>query len=96
MDAAKQRAISACGTCGQSEEAHQHRTGTDSGELDIFAALGGACTHFVVSDAALAYAQHLALAARDPAPAYGKPRRRRPQMCPRCLNRGHRKEDCPI
>ena len=96
MDPAKQAAINACGNCGQPEDAHKHRTGTDNADLDLFAALGGACTHFVVSDAALAYQQHLALAARDPAPRYGGPRGKRRPLCQRCLRRGHRKEDCPL
>ena len=63
MDAAKQQAINACGRpgCGQPEEAHQHRAGTDPGDLALFAALGGPCTQFVASDAAVIYSKYLAI-----------------------------------
>lgn len=96
MDAAKKQAIDACGNCGQPENAHKHKTGTNGGDLDLFAALGGPCTHFVISEAALAYQQHLALASRDPARRYGGPRGKRRPLCPRCGYRGHKKEDCPL
>ena len=96
MDAAKLRAIHECGNCHQPEEAHWHKTGTGTGELALFAALGGACTHFVVSDAALAYQQHLALADRDPQPRYGGPRARRRPLCERCGRRGHQVKDCTL
>jgi hypothetical protein len=62
MDAAKRRAIEACGRCGQPEDAHKHRTGTDPGDLDLFAALGGPCPEFVASDAAVIYQKYLAIA----------------------------------
>jgi hypothetical protein len=61
MDPAKQQAISACGRCGQPEDAHKFRTGTEAEGLAIFAALGGPCAEFVVSDAAVIYAKYLAI-----------------------------------
>jgi hypothetical protein len=91
MDEAKRRAIEACGRCGHDERAHQHATGTDEESILVLAALGGPCPRFVVSDAALAYQKHLALAARPP-----KPGGRRGQICARCGNRGHAKEGCPL
>ena len=99
MDAAKQQqAIEACGHCGQPEEAHQHRTGTDRDDLEVFAALGGPCIQYVASDAAIIYAKHLAITNnRAPAPRKpGEPVGRRPPVCHRCGNRGHLKETCPF
>jgi hypothetical protein len=96
MDASKQNAIQACGRCGQPEDAHKHRTGTDAAELDLFAALGGPCPSFVASDASVIYAKHLAIADNR---APGRRRGRigkRPPLCQRCGHRGHRKENCPI
>ena len=61
MDPAKRRAIEACGTCGQPEDAHQFRTGTDAAELELFAALGGPCPKFVASDAAVITQKYLAI-----------------------------------
>jgi hypothetical protein len=98
MDAAKQNAIQACGRCGQPEDAHKNATGTGQGDLDVFAALGGACTRFVVSDAAVIYTKFLAIA-NNRAPGRRKPGQpigKRPPLCPRCGNRGHTKENCPI
>ena len=97
MDAAKRQAITACGTCGQPEEAHKHAAGTDPGDLDLFAALGGACTQFTASDASLRYQQHLAITGnRVPRRRPGAPIGKRAPLCPRCGHRGHRKEDCPL
>ena len=87
MDPAKQRAIEACGSCGQPEGAHQHRTGTDLADLDLFAALGGACPRFVASDAAVIYAKHLAIVDnRAPGRQPGRIGKRNP-LCPTCLHR---------
>jgi hypothetical protein len=94
MDAAKQQAISACGNCGQPEDAHKF-SGADRDGLDLFAALGGPCTSFTASDASVIYARHLALAARDPVRKPGRVGKRA-VLCRRCLKRGHRKEDCPL
>jgi hypothetical protein len=97
MDAAKQDAIQRCGRCRQPEDAHKWKAGTDAGDLAIFAALGGACPQFVVSDAAVIYSKHLAIA------NWREPRRqpdgrigRRLRPCERCGNRGHTKEKCPF
>ena len=87
MDAAHQRALSACGTCGHQESEHQGSAG-EGEQLDILAALGGACAHFTLSAAALAYAKHLAIANKGT----GKPG----PLCRRCGNRGHLKKDCPL
>jgi hypothetical protein len=96
MDAAKQAAIEACGRCGQPERAHQHQAGTDTADIALFAALGGACPAFVASDAAVIYAKHLAIAGnRDPVRKPGRVGKRGP-LCRRCLNRGHTKENCPL
>ena len=96
MDPAKQQAIEACGNCGQPESAHQFRAGTDQADLTLFAALGGPCPKFVASDAAVIYQKHLAIANnREPA-RQGRQIGKRGPICPRCLNRGHRKEDCPL
>jgi hypothetical protein len=98
MDAAKQQAIKACGRCGQPEDAHKHRAGTDSGDLELFAALGGPCPDFVASDAAVIYQKHLAITDnRAPAPRKpGGPVGKRPPLCARCQHRGHSKENCPL
>jgi hypothetical protein len=88
MDPAKQRALTACGTCGHQEWEHQGSVG-EGEQLDVLAALGGACRHFTVSDAALAYARHLEIANKRPGKTPG-PR------CERCGNRGHQKKDCVL
>ena len=96
MEPAKQKAIEACGNCGQPEDAHKHKTGTERGDLDLFAALGGPCAQFVASDAAVIYQKHLAIAdQREPA---RKPGRigKRSRICGRCGHRGHTKEACPL
>jgi hypothetical protein len=77
MDQAKQQAIEACGRCGQPEDAHKHRAGTDAGDLDLFAALGGPCPAFVASDAAVITQKWLAITdnrapARKPGGQIGK------------------------
>lgn len=87
MDLAKQQALSACGTCGHQEWEHQGTSG-EGEALDVLAALGGACTHFTLSPAALAYQKHLAIANSGK----GKPG----PPCGRCGNRGHAKKDCPL
>lgn len=98
MDAAQRAAIAACGTCGQPEEAHQHPIGEDPDAIAVIAALGGACSHYTVSDAAMRYQRHLAITdhrapARKPG---GGPISKRPPLCTNCGHRGHRKEDCPL
>jgi hypothetical protein len=89
MDFEKQKALTACGTCGHQEWEHQGAAG-DGDALDVLAALGGACRHFTISAAALAYAKHLAIAN---SPANG---RKPGPRCQRCGNRGHTKKDCPL
>jgi len=91
VDDTKRRAIAACGRCGQDERAHQHATGTEEESILVLAALGGPCPQFVVSDAALTYQRHLAMAARQP-----RPGGRRGQLCPLCGYRGHGRADCPF
>ena len=97
MDAAKRQAIRACGRCGQPEDAHKHKAGTDEEDLAIFAALGGPCPQFVASDAAVIYQKHLAITGnRAPVRRPGGPVGKRAPLCARCGHRGHRKEDCPL
>lgn len=96
MTTDKRQAITACGRCGQPEDAHKHRAGTGDDDLALFAALGGPCTQFVVSDAAVIYMQHLAIAGnRTPRrqPGTGKIGKRLP-VCRRCGNRHPGK--CPL
>lgn len=96
MDPAKQQAITACGTCGQPEDAHKFDGGISRDDLALFAALGGPCTRFVVSDAAVIYVKHLAIAgSREPQRRPGRVGKRGP-LCGRCGNRGHLKENCPL
>ena len=96
MDPAKQQAIEACGNCGQPESAHQFRSGTDAGDVTLFAALGGPCPKFAASDAAVIYQKHLAITNnREPGRQSGRVGKRGP-LCTRCLNRGHTKEKCPL
>lgn len=90
VDDAKRHAIEACGNCGQPEDAHKWRSGTDAGDLALFAALGGPCPSFVASDAAVIYQKHLALADGQPRYQPGRIGKRNP-LCPRCLRR-HRGE----
>lgn len=95
MDAAKRRAIAACGRCGQPEDAHKF--GSDAGreDLALFAALGGPCLAYVASDASLIYQKHLAIASRAPVRQPGRIGKRAP-LCTRCGHRGHSKETCPL
>ena len=96
MDAAKRQAIEACGRpgCGQPEDAHKYRAGEDPEGLAVLAALGGPCTHFVASDAAVIYEKHLAIVDnREPQRLPGQVGKRNP-LCPRCSRR-HR-GDCVI
>lgn len=96
MDAAKQQAITACGNCGQPEDAHKFHGGIGQDDLALFAALGGPCTRFTASDAAVIYAKHLAIADnREPRYQPGRVGRRGP-LCTRCGHRGHLKETCPL
>ena len=96
MDATKRQAITACGRCGQPEDVHKFDGGIARDDLALFAALGGPCTQFVVSDAAVIYQKHLAIAGNR-APRYqpGRVGKRGP-LCTRCLNRGHQTKDCPL
>jgi hypothetical protein len=88
MDYAGQQALTACGTCGQPESAHQAPVGENE-QLAVLAALGGPCTNFTVSEAALSYQKHLAMANSGTG-------RKQPPRCGRCGNRGHTKERCPL
>ena len=97
MNTAKQLAIAACGNCGQPEDAHKWRADTGAAELDIFAALGGACPQFAVSDAAVVYQKHLAITdSRAPQRKPGGPVGKRPPLCTRCGHRGHAAADCAL
>jgi hypothetical protein len=96
MDAAKRDAIAACGRCGQPERAHQHRAGEDPESIAVLFALGGPCTAFTASDAAVIYARHLAITDhRAPQRKPGAVGKRAP-LCTRCGHRGHPKETCPF
>lgn len=88
MDFAKQQALTACGTCGHQERDHQGST-EDAEALDVLAALGGACGHYTIPQAALDYAKHLEIANKRRGKTPG-PR------CTRCGNRGHVKKDCVL
>lgn len=95
MDTARRQAINGCGNCGQPEDAHQHAAGTGEDDLALFAALGGPCTRFAASDAAVIYQKHLAIAGnrtpkRQPDGRLGK----RNPLCPRCRNR--HPGECPL
>lgn len=97
MDAAKHQAIAACGRCGQPEDAHRYRRGEDPESIAVLFALGGPCTRFVVSGAAVIYQKHLAITdnrapARKPDGRLGK----RGQLRTRCGHRSHPKESCPF
>jgi hypothetical protein len=97
MDPAKQQAIQACGNCGQPEEAHQHRTGTDPRDLKLFAALGGACPQFAASDAAVITQKYLAITDnRAPArqPGTGRIGKRLPLH--RACGHRHQPGSCPF
>lgn len=94
VDDAKRRAIEACGNCRQPEDAHKFDGSVARDDLALFAALGGPCTAFVASDAAVLYAKHLAIVDnREPQRQPGRIAKRNPP-CPRCTHR-HR-GDCVI
>lgn len=96
VDEAKRQAITACGRCGQPEDAHQHRTGTDSADLELFAALGGACPQFVASDAAVIYQKYLAITDnRTPGRKPGGPIGKRLPLHRTCGHR-HQPGSCPF
>jgi hypothetical protein len=80
VDLSEQLAIQECGRCHRSEREHQ---GGDPETLAVLEALGGACTHFAVSQAALAKVKRQARAPRV-AP-----------ICSRCGAKGHEKPNCP-
>jgi hypothetical protein len=61
VDEAKRRAIEACGNCGQPEDAHKFDGGIGQDDLALFAVLGGPCTKFVASDAAVIVQKYLAI-----------------------------------
>jgi hypothetical protein len=97
MDAAKQHAIEACGRCGQPEDAHKHKAGTDPVDAELLSVAGGACARFVASDAAVILQKHFAITdnrtpRRLPDGRLGK----RAPLCDRCGHRGHTKEKCPL
>ena len=85
MDPAKQRAIEACGNCGQPRALTSTRP-APADDLELFAALGGACPRFTVSDAAVIYQKYLAISDhREPARKPGRIGKR-----PLCADCGHR------
>lgn len=97
MDAAKRRAVEACGNCGQPEDAHQFKTGTDQAELALFAALGGPCLKYVASDAAVITQKYLAITDnRTPAyqPGTGRIGKRLPLH--RACGHRHQPGSCPL
>lgn len=89
--AARRAAVSECGRCHQPETAHWYSAGTAAEDQAVIAALGGACTQFAVSDAALAYQQYLGIAGGAPVRIPGRPRAKRTPLCRRCGYR-HRGE----
>jgi hypothetical protein len=93
MDYAAQQALTACGTCGLQESQHQGAV-DEAVALDVLAALGGACRHFSISEAALRYQRHLNIAQQGPQP--WQRRRKSGPVCGRCGNRGHQREKCPL
>jgi hypothetical protein len=97
MDTSRQNAITSCGRCGQPEDAHKHKTGTDPEDIETMSVLGGPCSAFVVSDAAVIYLKRLAITDnRAPRRRPGGPIPKRGQICGRCGHRGHPKEKCPL
>ena len=96
MDEAKQRAIEACGTCGQAEDAHKYRTGTDEDAIGVLAALGGPCARFVASDAAVIVQKYLAITDnRAPRRKPGGPVPKRLPLHQVCGHR-HQPGSCPF
>ena len=96
MDAVKLQAITSCGRCGQPEDAHKFPLDIPPETVAAFAALGGPCTRFVVSDAAVIYQQHIGLAAMAPRVRRDGRIGKRSALCGRCGQPGHRKETCPF
>lgn len=93
MDTARQLAITSCGRCGQPEESHPAKTGTDE---ELRAVAVGACAKFVASDASVIYQQHIGLAAMAPRVRRDGQVGKRSPLCDRCGQCGHRKEACPF
>jgi len=97
MDPAKQQAIEACGRpgCGYPEDAHKYASGTDEDAVSVLAALGGPCTKFVASDAAVIVQKYLAITNnRAPQRQPGRIGKRLP-LHPACGNR-HQPGSCPL
>ena len=80
MDLSEQLAIGECGNCHRPEREHQDG---DSEMLAIWSALGGCCTHFVVSRAAV---EKVKRQVRAPKMA---------PVCSRCGAKGHEARHCP-
>ena len=96
MDPAKQLAIEACGNCGQPESAHQFRGGTDQADLALFAALGGPCPRYAVSDAAVITQKYLAITDnRAPARQPGTGRIGKPLPLHSACGHRHQPGSCP-
>ena len=97
MDEAKRKAIEACGRpgCGYPQDAHKNPVGTDDDALGVLAALGGPCTKFVASDAAVILQKYLAIT-NNRAPRYqpGRIGKRLP-LHQACGNR-HPAGSCPL
>lgn len=94
MDPAKQLAITACGRCGQPEDAHKGRA-DDAEALQVMAAQGGPCTQFVASDASVILARYLAITDnREPKRGPGKVGKRLP-LHRECGHR-HHPGSCPF
>lgn len=90
VDDAKRQAITECGRCRLPEEAHQGRR-DDADALAVLTGLGGACSQYVASDAAVIYQKYLGLAdGLEPRRQPGRIAKRNP-LCPRCSHR-HRGE----
>ena len=95
MDEAKKRAIEACGTCGQPEDAHKGRR-EDADVLAVLGALGGTCARFVASDAAVIVQKYLAITDnRAPRRKPGGPIPKRLPLHQVCGHR-HQPGSCPF
>jgi hypothetical protein len=94
MTTGRAELLATCGRCGQPEDAHKYATGEDEEAINVLAALGGPCTRFVVSDAAVLYQKYLAITDnRAPQRKPGTIGKRNP-LCRRC---GHRQQgECPL
>lgn len=95
VDEAKRKAIEACGNCGQPEDAHKFDGSVSQDDQALFAALGGPCTKFVASDAAVILQKYLAIT-NNRAPRYqpGRIGKRLP-LHQACGNR-HQPGSCPL